>query len=167
MERGPGGEVLSPWRYQQTRNCAIVQYMHTWAARFLVGLVLLFNVQCALAFLIAPEVYAPGFELSGDVGAGMVRAMGILFLMWNVPYVLAAVDPARRRVSLYEAVAMQAIGFTGELLLLVTFPPGHAPVRASVGRFLLFDGGGLLALLLATWLSRGKRKTPEPERIHL
>ena len=128
-----------------------------WAGRFLVGLVFFFNVQCALAFLIAPERYAPGFELSGAVGAGMVRALGILFLMWNVPYAAAMVSPFRRRVSLYEAVVMQAIGFAGEGLLLVTFPPGHALIRATVGRFLLFDGLGLLALLGAAWITRGIR----------
>lgn len=130
------------------------QNLRTWFGRILVGLVLLFNVQCALAFIVAPDTYAPGFELSGAVGAGIVRGMGILFLMWNVPYVLAAVDPIRQRVSLSEAIIMQTIGFFGEALLLATFPPGHALIRATVWRFILFDGSGLLALLLAAWLTR-------------
>jgi len=132
------------------------QNWRTWMGRFLVGLVLLFNVQCALAFIIMPEVYAPGFEMRDAAGVGMVRGLGILFLMWNVPYVLAATDPVRRRISLYEAVTMQAIGLTGETLLLATFPPGHAVIQASVGRFILFDGSGLLALLLAVWLTRSR-----------
>ncbi len=132
--------------------------LRTWIGRSLIGLVLLFNVQCALTFIIAPEVYAPGFELSGAVGAGMVRGLGILFLMWNVPYMMATVDPVRRRISLYEALAMQTIGFTGETFLLATFPPGHALIQASVGRFILFDGSGLLALLLAAWLTRSRRE---------
>jgi hypothetical protein len=123
-------------------------------ARILIGFVLLLNVQCALAFLTAPDRYAPGFEMEGAVGAGMVRGMGILFLMWNVPYFIAAADPVRRRVSLFEAVTMQAIGFTGESLLLATFPPGHFVIRATIERFFLFDGLGLLALLLAAWLTR-------------
>jgi hypothetical protein len=134
------------------------QNLRTWAGRFLIGLVLFFNVQCALAFIIAPDVYSLGFELSGAVGAGMVRGLGILFLMWNVPYMVAMMDPVRRRISLYEAVAMQAIGFAGESLLLITFSAGHAPLRATVLRFIIFDGCGLVALLMAAWLTRNCKR---------
>ncbi len=126
-----------------------------WFARLLIWVVLFLNVQCALVFLLVPEAYAPGFEMSGAVGVGMVRGMGILFLMWNVPYAAAAIDPARRRFSLFEAVTMQAIGFVGESLLLATFPSGHVLIQATLTRFILFDGFGLLALLLAAWLIRG------------
>ena len=124
-----------------------------WTARILIGLVFFFNVQCALAFLIVPQRYAPGFELSGPVGEGMVRGMGILFLMWNVPYAVALAHPIHRRVSLLEALAMQAIGLIGESLLLATLEPGHAILRGSVLRFILFDGAGLVALLLAWTLT--------------
>lgn len=124
-----------------------------WAARILIGLVLFFNVQCALLFLIFPDRFSPGFELQGAVGAGMVRALGILFLMWNVPYVVAAAQPVRWRISLYEAIAMQAIGLMGESLLLVTFPQGHAAIRETVIRFIVFDGTGLVFLLLALVLT--------------
>lgn len=131
-----------------------------WLARLLIGAVLFFNVQCALAFLIWPDAYAPGFALAGVPGAAAVRATGILFLMWNVPYVVAFSSPLRRRVSLYEAVAMQAIGFIGESLLAAGLPPGSDVLRASLLRFIVFDGGGLLALLLAVWLTRaGNQKS--------
>jgi hypothetical protein len=125
-----------------------------WAARLLIGLVLAVNVQCAIAFLIAPERFAPGFELEGAPGAGMVRGMGILFLMWNVPYALAVSNPLLRRVSLIEATAMQTIGLAGETLLLASFPIGHAAIRDAVTRFAAFDAAGLAALLLAVWLVR-------------
>jgi hypothetical protein len=131
--------------------------LRTWIGRILIGLVLFFNVQCALAFLIAPGTFTPGFELSGEAGAGIVRGLGILFLMWNVPYMVAAVDPIRYRISLYEAIAMQAIGFTGESLILAAFPLDHPLIRATVWRFIIFDGCGLLALLLAAWLTRPKK----------
>ena len=129
------------------------QNQQMWLGRACIGLVLFFNVQCALAFLIQPEAFAPGFELSGAVGAGMVRGLGILFLMWNVPYTVALAGPLRWRVSLYEAAAMQAIGFAGETLLLATFPPGHAAIHETVSRFILFDGSGLVLLLLAIGLT--------------
>jgi hypothetical protein len=121
--------------------------------QILIGLVFLFNVQCAIAFIFTPDTYSPGFEVSGVMGAGIVRGMGLLFLMWNVPYLVALINPVKYRISLYEAVAMQAIGFAGESLLLATFPPGHALIRATLWRFILFDGCGLLALILAAWLT--------------
>ena len=123
-----------------------------WLARLLIGIVFFFNVQCAVAFLVSPEVYAPGFELGGAPGEGMLRGMGILFLMWNVPYGVALWHPLRHRVSLLEAVAMQAIGVLGESLLLLNLEAGHVLLRQSVGRFILFDAVGLGLLILAAIL---------------
>ena len=125
-----------------------------WLARLLIGLVLLWNLECALAFLWRPGDYAPGFELAGVSGVAMVRGMGILFLMWNVPYALAAWHPGRHRTSLLEALAMQAIGLLGETALLLLLPPGHEPLRATAMRFILFDGFGLVLLLVAVLLDR-------------
>ncbi len=120
-----------------------------WLARGLVGAVLVMNGQAALAFLLAPQNYAPGFELSGQASAVIVRAMGLLFLMWNVPYAFAAWHPLQNRVSLWEAVAMQLIGWVGEALIWGTLPAGHLALRATVARFIVFDGAGLAALLAA------------------
>ncbi|HVP21341.1 MAG TPA: hypothetical protein VMS73_05715 [Anaerolineaceae bacterium] len=123
-----------------------------WAARGLIGLVFVFNVQCALLFLAVPQAYTPAFELSGPVGEGMLRGMGILFLMWNVPYAVALYNPHAHRTSLYEAIAMQAIGVLGETVLLLTFPAGHLTLQDSITRFIVFDGSGLVLLLLASRL---------------
>lgn len=120
-----------------------------WLGRLLIGYVLVVNVQSAIAFLVQPEAYAPAFELNGAAGTGMVRGMGILFLMWNVPYAMALSHPVKRRISLFEAVAMQAIGFFGETFLLLSFPAGHPAIVDSVGRFILFDGIGLAVLVIA------------------
>ncbi len=127
--------------------------IHLWLARLCIAVVFFFNVQCAAAFLAAPQAYAPGFELAGPAGEGMVRGLGVLFLMWNVPYAVALWHPLRYRVSLVEAVAMQVIGVTGETLLLAAFPAGHELIRASVTRFIAFDAAGLAFLLAAFWLT--------------
>jgi hypothetical protein len=82
-------------------------------ARVLIGAVFLVNVQCALAFLIWPERYAPTFEMGGVVGVAMVRGLGVLFLMWNVPYAVALWHPVRHRDFLFTALVMQAIGLLG------------------------------------------------------
>ena len=83
--------------------------LRCWLGRLLIGIVLVVNVQCALLFLWKPEVFALSFELDGSIGAAMLRGMGVLFLMWNVPYGIAVLDPVRHRLSLYEALAMQAL----------------------------------------------------------
>lgn len=132
-----------------------------WVGRLLIGIVLLWNVQCAAAFMIVPATYAPGFELSGAAGAAAVRGIGLLFLMWNVPYAVALWHPVRQRVSLYEAVAMQTIGLIGESLILWSLAGGHSPAAANVARFIAFDGAGLVLLLLAAWVTRGHGLSPE------
>ena len=81
-----------------------------------------------------------------------MRGMGVLFLMWNVPYAVALWNPLRYRISLYEASAMQAIGLLGCGLILFSLPAAHAILQASLLRFIAFDGAGLILLLLAVWL---------------
>lgn len=123
-------------------------------SRLLIGLVLLINLQSAFTYLLWPERYAPGFEMTGDIGAAMLRGMGVLFVMWNVPYAVALWNPARCRIALYMAVAMQAIGLAGETWIFLSLPAVHAVARASIVRFIIFDALGLLALLAAAWISR-------------
>lgn len=129
-----------------------------WLARILIGAVLLVNLECALAFLWHPQVYMGGFGLSGEAGAGMLRAMGLLFVMWNVPYAFALSHPVKHRVSLTEALIMQAIGLVGETLILFTGNFQNPAITDSVQRFILFDGAGLLLLALAFGIT-GKKKT--------
>lgn len=126
--------------------------MRVWLARLLIGLVMAWNLQAAIAFLYSPGAFAPGFELSGPAGEAAVRGMAVLFLMWNVPYIVAAWQPIRQRLSLMEALAMQAVGVTGESAILLTLKPENFTLRGSILRFTIFDAAGLLALILAWWL---------------
>jgi hypothetical protein len=128
--------------------------MKLWLARIWIGAVLFFNVQCAVLFLWKPEAFAPSFELAGSTGIGLIRGLGVLFLMWNVPYAVALVNPRKHRISLYEAIAMQAIGLVGETLISLTLPKTHIIVRETLTRFIAFDGSGLIALLMAAWVAR-------------
>ncbi len=139
--------------------------IHIWLARLFITVVFFFNVQCAIAFLAAPQAYAPAFELIGPAGEGMVRGLGVLFLMWNVPYAVALWHPLRYRASLVEAVAMQVIGVTGETLLLAAFPAGHEPIRAAVTRFIAFDASGLALLLVAFWLTARRPSNLRPQKV--
>lgn len=123
-----------------------------WLARFLIFVVTFLNLQCAVQFLASPGSYAPGFELSGDVGNAMIRSMGLLFIMWNVPYVAALIHPIKHKISLIEAVVMQGIGVVGETALLLALPGSHPVLESSVVRFINFDGSGLFFLILALML---------------
>ena len=127
--------------------------LRLWLARLLIAYVCSSTSSRRCSSSLQPEAYAPGFELSGAAGAGMLRGMGLLFLMWNVPYAVALSHPLRRRISLYEALVMQAIGLFGETFLLLSLPSGHAALVNSVGRFILFDGIGLAALVVALFLT--------------
>ena len=129
--------------------------------RLLIFLVLAMNLQCALAYIFNPLPYVAPFELSGEPGRAAVVGIGILFVMWQVPYVFALVHPERNRRSLLEAILMQAIGLVGESLLLRSIPLAHTALRASILRFIIFDAGGLLLLLTAAVIIfRIKKATP-------
>ena len=127
--------------------------MRLWAVRILIGLVIAWNLQAALVFLLAPQEIAPGFELSGIPGAVAVRGVAILFVMWNVPYLPACWQPRRNRVSLWEALGMQLIGVVGEGAIFLALPAGHVTLHASLLRFIAFDAAGLVLLTVALLLT--------------
>ena len=126
--------------------------MRIWLARLLIALVMAWNLQAAFVFLTWPGAFAPGFELSGLPGEAAMRGIAVLFVMWNVPYVLAAWHPVRQLTSLKEAAVMQLIGLLGESAIFLSLPPVHTTLQGSILRFIAFDGSGLLALLAALWL---------------
>jgi hypothetical protein len=111
--------------------------------------VLAWNLQAALAFILTPDAHAPGFEVSGVPGRAVVQGFGVLFLMWNVPYAAALVQPVRQIVPFACAVVAQFIGLAGETWMLATLPPGHDALRTTGLRFIAFDGAGLVLLATA------------------
>ena len=131
--------------------------------RVLIFLVLAMNLQCALTYIFNPLPYVAPFELSGEPGRAAVIGIGILFVMWQVPYVYALIHPLRNRRSLVEAVLMQTIGLIGETLLLRTIPSAHVTLRASILRFIVFDAGGLLLLIVAATYAFGLKKSKSGE----
>ncbi len=121
-----------------------------WAARVAAAVVCAWNLSAAIPFTLAPARYAPAFEVSGVGGEALVRGMGILFLMWQVPFLPVIWDPRRHRACFRVILAMQAIGLAGEVWMLATLAPGHAALRATGMRFVAFDAAGL-ALLAASY----------------
>ena len=123
-------------------------------SRILIGLVFIINVQSALVFLANPARFSPAYELTGVPGQAAIRGLAILFLMWNIPYGVALINPIKYRVSLFEAITMQSVGLIGETLLLLSIPGEHTLLRESIIRFIIFDGGGLIALIFAAWVTK-------------
>jgi hypothetical protein len=133
-------------------------HLRVWAARLLIAVVVAWNLQCALVFLFNPGLYAPGFELDGIPGQAAIRGFAVLFVMWNIPYLLALWQPQRNRVSLWEALAMQVVGLIGESLILCSIPVGHPILHTSVMRFIVFDAAGVVCLIGAILLSKMKHQ---------
>jgi hypothetical protein len=126
--------------------------LHLWAARLLIAVVVAWNLECALVFLLNPGLYAPRFELTGIPGDAALRGFAILFVMWNIPYLVALWQPRRHLLSLWEALTMQTIGVIGESLILVFIPLEHPTLHTSLLRFIMFDAAGILCLIGAAIL---------------
>jgi hypothetical protein len=125
-----------------------------WVARMLIAVPLFWNLQAALLFMLHPQVYVPAFQLEGVPGRAAIVGYGILFLMWQVPYIFALLHPVRFKISLWQALIMQTIGVVAESILLSTIPLEYALLRGSILRFIIFDGAGVLLLIIAILLVR-------------
>ena len=132
--------------------------MRIWISRLLIGIVTAWNLQAAFIFIVAPDRFVAAYELSGAAGEAAVRGIGVLFLMWNIPYLFALQNPIRFRLALLFALLMQLTGLIGESYILSTLPLEHGVLRNSIFRFIAFDGAGFLLLLVAYLLSRIDRK---------
>ena len=128
-----------------------------WVARLLIAVVVAWNLECALVFLLNPGIFAPGFELAGIPGAAAVRGFAVLFVMWNIPYLVALWHPQRHRLSLQEALAMQTVGVIGESLILLSIPAEHSILLASLLRFIIFDASVAFCLIGAIIISKTKK----------
>jgi hypothetical protein len=128
-----------------------------WIARLLIGLVTAWNLQAAFAFIFSPSGFVHAYELSGTAGEAAIRGFGVLFLMWNVPYLFAVKNPARYQLALIFALLMQSIGLIGECYILSTLTTEHFLLRNSILRFITFDGLGLFLLVIVYLLIRDKK----------
>ncbi|MDO9300797.1 MAG: hypothetical protein Q7T89_05410, partial [Anaerolineales bacterium] len=63
--------------------------MRIWITRLLIGIITAWNLQAALIFIFSSSEFVHSYELSGKTGEAAIRGVGVLFLMWNVPYLFA------------------------------------------------------------------------------
>jgi hypothetical protein len=120
-----------------------------WLSRLLIGLVAAWNLQAAFAFIFTPDKFVGAYELSGAAGEAAVRGVGVLFLMWNIPYLFALKNPVQYKLALILALLMQFTGLIGESYILSTLGMEHVVLRGSILRFIAFDGVGVILLGIA------------------
>jgi hypothetical protein len=130
--------------------------MRTWSARIIIGIVAGWNLQAAFIFIFSPNRMATSYELSGVPGEAAVRGIGVLFLMWNVPYLFAVQNPIRYQLALYFAMLMQLVGLIGESYIFSTLSRDHVLLKNSISRFVIFDSVGLFLLMFAYFLIKNK-----------
>ncbi|MDR1088293.1 MAG: hypothetical protein LBL23_03360 [Coriobacteriales bacterium] len=130
-----------------------------WTTRLLLLLVFGANVYCAGLFLLFPENYLSAYELTGAGGRAAIQGIGVAFLMWNTTYPLLIVHPDRYRALFLIVLIQQAVGIIGESCILLTLPDGYEALAESLTRFIVFDTGGLVVLLLGFFLSRIPEKS--------
>lgn len=122
-------------------------------ASVLIGIVFIINIQAGIDFYFNPEKYTAAYELSGIPGDISVAGVGLLFLMWNVPYAFALWNPVKNRISLVQSTIMQLLGVIGETALLFRFSAQDFPYLASsIKRFVYFDSAGLILLFIAVFV---------------
>lgn len=107
---------------------------------------------CAFQFLIAPAQFAGAYQLSGVAGEAAVRALGVVFLMWNVTYPPFIAAPERFSVLGPVILVQQLLGFGGEALIFAGLPAGYEMLGGSILRFMAFDGAGLALMATAYFI---------------
>ena len=135
-----------------------------WLVRLLIGAVLLSNLYAALNYLLNPWAFVAAFDLQSAPGMAAIFGMGLLFLMWQIPYLFALLQPVKNHISLMEANLMQAIGLAGESMLLTRIPAEFSALRGSIQRFMVFDAVGLLLLSCAYLLGNRIQQNQRKER---
>ena len=133
-------------------------------SRITIGVVFFLNIQAGILFFMNPVNYLAAYQLTGIPGQIAVSGTGLLFLMWNIPYAFALWNPLKNRLSLIQAILMQALGLFGEIILLNRInQPGFDNLKSSIQRFVIFDSAGLILLVIAFFLVRFHQKNQPGE----
>jgi hypothetical protein len=139
--------------------------LRTWIGRLLILIVIAWNIQAAIFLLINSSVIATSIEIPQIAGPSLIRGIGVLFIMWNIPYLFAAAHPVRFRISLVESLLMQFIALAGELILLSVSPIIPPALQNIFTIYSRFDAAGMALLLAAaaiTWRLPAARRLGRP-----
>lgn len=123
-------------------------------ARIAFTAVFTLNVMCALQFIVAPGEYVGAYQLESMGAEAAIQGYGVVFLMWNVTYPLFIFKPLKHLALGAIILVQQLIGCIGETCILLTLPAEGADLLASsIQRFIAFDAGGLIVMIVTfIWL---------------
>lgn len=117
--------------------------------RILYGAVFISNMICIVAFIIRPEDFVYSYQVYGSAGAeAAIRGIGIAFAMWNTTYPFFIIKPQKNRTLGLVIIAQQIVGLVGELCLISGLDDSLEILSRSLMRFVYFDAGGLVLLII-------------------
>ncbi len=129
--------------------------------RVLILIVAAWNILCAIQFIVFAKDYAPSFDLTPDItGKAVIQSIGVLFIMWNIPYIFAIFHPHKWFILLICALLMQLTGLIGEIWIKSQLTLSYNMV-SSIQRFIVFDAIGLVLIFTSALLVWAHRRNHE------
>lgn len=118
-------------------------------AGVLYAAVFISNMICIIAFLTHPEDFINSYEVNGSNGAvAAIQGFGVTFAMWNVTYPFFIFKPKKDRTLGLVIILQQIVGLAGELFIKHGLPEGLTRLPGAITRFVWFDAGGLVLLII-------------------
>ncbi len=126
--------------------------------RVVFTIVFLINMMCAIEFIFDPTSYTYSYEVqAASGGIAAIQGLGVAFVMWNVTYPFYIAKPQKMKWVGLIILLQQFVGLVGESFILLGLFMNQVVLRASIMRFIYFDLGGLIIMLIAYYLMVKKR----------
>lgn len=121
----------------------------------LYGAVFVSNMICIVSFVVSPQDFVRSYQVAGSAGAeAAIRGVGIAFAMWNTTYPFFIINPRRNRTLGIVIIVQQIVGLFGELCIISGLDETTQILSNSLMRFVYFDAGGLVLLLVGYFILR-------------
>lgn len=112
--------------------------------------VFLINMMCAVQFIVDPQSYTYSYEVAtASGGIAAIQGIGVAFAMWNVTYPFYIWKPSKMKWVGIIILIQQLVGLVGELYIKSTLGMEQVILASSIMRFVYFDLGGFICMLVA------------------
>lgn len=129
-------------------------------ARILYLAVFISNLICIVAFITNPSSYIYSYQVAGAPGAvAAIEGIGIAFAMWNVTYPFFIFSRRNNSTLGLVIIVQQIVGLVGELYIRAGLSEDCAVLADSIMRFIWFDAGGLVLLIIGFVLLMWNERT--------
>lgn len=132
-------------------------------ARILYLAVFVSNMICIVAFIADPGSYIYSYQVAGAAGAvAAIEGYGVAFAMWNVTYPFFILNKNDNKALGLAIIVQQAVGLVGELYIKAGLGEDCAILADSITRFVWFDAGGLVLLVVGFTVLFFRNVTRDP-----